>query len=136
MTKKKPKSQHKEAGAPTKMTKEVVDKLEYAFMKGFNDEQASFHAGIDKSTLYNYCKLHPEFSTKKEMLKNHLVMRAKINVSEAVESGSVLDSKWFLERKAKDEFSLRNELTGEDGKAIENNVNIKVKFVDGNSNTQ
>ena len=92
MTKKKPKSQHKEAGAPTKMTKEVVDKLEYAFMKGFNDEQASFHAGIDKSTLYNYCKLHPEF-----------------NDSEAVESGSVLDSKWLLERKAKDEFSTRQE---------------------------
>lgn len=109
MTKKKPKSQHKEAGAPTKMTKEVVEKLEYAFMKGFNDEQASFYAEIDKGTLYNYCKLNPEFSTKKEMLKNHLVMRAKINVSEAIDGGSVLDSKWLLERKAKDEFSTKQE---------------------------
>jgi hypothetical protein len=109
MTKKKPKSQHKEAGAPTKMTKEVVDKLEHAFMRGFNDEQASFYAGIDKSTLYNYCKLHPEFSTKKEILKSHLVMQSKINVFEAIESGSVLDSKWLLERKAKDEFSLKTE---------------------------
>jgi len=110
MTKKKPKHLHKEAGAPTKMTKEVVDKLEHAFMRGFNDEQASFYAGIDKSTLYNYCKLHPEFSTKKEILKSHLVMQSKINVFDAIESGSVLDSKWLLERKAKDEFSLKNEI--------------------------
>jgi hypothetical protein len=109
MTKKKPKHLHKEAGRPTIMTKEVVDKLEYAFMRGFNDEQASFHAGIDKSTLYNYCKVHPEFSTKKETLKSHLVMQSKINIFEAIESGSVLDSKWLLERKAKDEFSLKTE---------------------------
>lgn len=109
MTKKKPTHLHKEAGRPTIMTKEVVDKLEYAFMRGFNDEQASFHAGIDKSTLYNYCKLHPEFSTRKEVLKNHLVMQSKINIFEAIESGSVLDSKWLLERKAKDEFSLKTE---------------------------
>jgi hypothetical protein len=109
MTRKKPKHLHKEAGRPTIMTKEVVDKLEHAFMRGFNDEQASFHAGIDKSTLYNYCKLHPEFSTKKEILKSHLVMQSKINVFEAIESGSVLDSKWLLERKAKDEFSLKTE---------------------------
>lgn len=118
MTKKKPKSEHKEAGRPSIMTKEVVEKLEYAFISGLTDEEASFYAGIDRGTLYNYCKDNPDFSTRKEILKRSLVVRSKFNLATVINDGSVLDSKWLLERKAKDEFSLRSELTGKDGKDL------------------
>jgi hypothetical protein len=118
MTKKKPKREHKEVGRPSVMTKEVVEKLEWAFRRGFNDEEASFHAGIDKGTLYNYCHDNPDFSTRKEMLKRSLIVRSKELLAESIDSGEVNNAKWLLERKAKDEYSLRNELTGKDGEKL------------------
>lgn len=118
MTKKKSNSTPKQVGRPSIMTKEVVEKLEHAFINGLNDQEASFYAGIDKGTLYNYCNDNPFFSTRKEMLKRSLVVRSKFNIAAVINEGSVLDSKWLLERKAKDEFSLRSELTGKDGKDL------------------
>ena len=115
MAKKKPNSK---VGRPSVMTKEVVEKLEWAFRRGFNDEEASFHAGIDKGTLYNYCHDNPDFSTRKEMLKRCLVVRSKELLAESIEGGDVNNGKWLLERKAKDEFSIRTEQTGKDGKDL------------------
>ena len=119
MTKKKPKSQHKEAGRPSIMTKEVIEKLENAFRVGLTDEEACFSIPIDKGTLYNYCKSNPDFSTRKETLKRSLIVRSKYNLATSINEGNVLNSKWLLERKAKDEYSVRNETTGKDGGAIE-----------------
>ncbi len=39
-------------------------------------------------------------------------------INKALNEGDVSTAKWYAERKAKDEFSLRNEITGEDGEAI------------------
>ena len=87
MTKKKPKSEHNKVGRPTAMTKEVIDKLEWCFAKGFTDQQASDYVGIDITTLYQYCREYPEFSHKKEALKTQLVIKSKLLLAKSIEGG-------------------------------------------------
>lgn len=100
-------------GRPTVMTETVLQKLEYGFMKGLTDEQACGYADIAPSTLYNYCSDHPEFMERKEQLKNNPSVKAKINIVEAIEEGNAELSKWWLERKEKNEFSTKQEVTAE-----------------------
>ncbi|MGM0215055.1 hypothetical protein [Enterococcus sp. AZ109] len=94
----------KRGGRPKKITKSLLQKLEQGFLYGFTDEEACLHADISPSTLYNYCKEHPEFLERKEQLKSRPKMRAKLNIVRSLENGDVGVSQWYLERKAKDEF--------------------------------
>lgn len=106
-----------EAGRPTVMTEEALQILEDAFCNDATDEQACFLAKICPSSLYNYQVEHPVFLERKTQLKEMIKFRAKKNMKEAIEGGSLEESKWYLERKAKNEgFSQRTELTGKDGK--------------------
>lgn len=115
-TKTKKTSTKKHAGGrPTKMTETVIKKLELAFLKGLSDREACQFADITMQTLYNYCNKHPEYFERKELLKERPKIQAKLNVAEGIENGDIELSKWYLERKAKDEFSTKQEvgLTGE-----------------------
>ena len=58
-----------ECGRPTVMSKEVLQKLEDAFMFAFSDEKACAYAGINPRTLYNYQNENPQFIQRKEQLK-------------------------------------------------------------------
>lgn len=100
-------------GRPTVMTEEVLQKLEYAFMRGLTDVEACLYADIATSTLYNYCKENPEFLERKEELKQHPTAKARLNITEAIENGNEDISKWWLERKVKDEFSTKQTIDGE-----------------------
>lgn len=108
-------------GRPTIMTPETISKLEEAFIKGLNDQEACLYAGIGKSTLYNYCQENPTFMERKEQLKNHLKMRAKLNIEEEIVKGDKPLSQWYLERRAKDEFSTKQE--------VEHNGDLPVKII-------
>jgi hypothetical protein len=99
-----------DAGRPTKMTEQVVKKLVACFSNGFSDQLACDHVGITKQTLYNYCKEKPEFLTIKERLKKNPVAAATLNIVKAIDNGDVKASQWYLERKCKDEFSIRTEV--------------------------
>lgn len=105
----RPKKKHP-GGRPTVMTAEVIQKLEYGFAKSLTDAECCDYAGIAPATLYNYCNENPEFSEKKELLKQRPKITAKFNVAEAIEQGDVDLSKWYLERKAKDEFSTKQDV--------------------------
>lgn len=117
----------KGVGQPTIMTPETVKVLEDGFLMGLNDSEACLYAGISKQTLYNYQHKHPEYVDRKEHLKDNIRMRAKLNVARSIESSDVTDSKWYLERKARDEFSLKQEvnLGGQNG---ENPVDVSLKL--------
>ena len=97
-------------GRPTVMTEDVLQKLEYAFMRGLSDVEACVYADICPATLYNYCNDNPDFLERKAVLKEHTKAQAKLNVAEAIEKKDVDVSKWYLERKAKDEFSTKQEV--------------------------
>ena len=113
-------------GRPTVMTEETIQKLEYAFMKGLTDLEACLYADISKSTLYNYCEENPSFMDRKELLKEQVKMRAKLNISEAIENNDKDTSKWYLERKAKDEFSTKQEIKAD----VDADVTINIELSD------
>lgn len=88
----------------------------------FNITEACLYAGISRDAYYDYIKVNPEFATKADMLRSNLKMQAKKNISAAIQTSTLTTtdtSKWYLERRAKDEFSNRQELTGADGKPME-----------------
>jgi len=105
-------------GRPTVMTPETLDKLEEAFSNGATDQEAIFLANISKSTFYDYCQANPEFSERTDSLKEMVKYQARKNVVERIREGDIAQSNWYLERKAKNEFSTRQENTGADGKDL------------------
>lgn len=115
-----------EVGRPTVMTEDVLLKLEYAFMRGLSDVEACLFADIGTTTLYEYCNKNPEFAERKEELKKHPTAKAKLNVAEAIENQDVDISKWYLERKAKDEFSTKQEIKAD----VDADVTINIELTD------
>ena len=113
-------------GRPTVMTDDVLEKLEMYFTKGLSDREACLLANINPSTLYNYCNEHPEFLERKELLKEKIKTRAKLNVAEAIENKDVDISKWYLERKAKDEFSAKQIIDAD----VNTDVSITIELSD------
>lgn len=100
-------------GRPTVMTNDMIGKLEMLFSQGLSDREACLIANISPSTLYDYCTANPEFAERKELLKDQPKIKAKMNIAESIEKGDIDDSKWYLERKAKDEFSTKQEIAGD-----------------------
>lgn len=113
-------------GRPSKMTEETVKKLEEAFALDTSDEKACFYAGISRQTLNTYQNQHPEFLDRKHELKARPVLKAKANLLNALNGkdpkGRDIDfktvvetSKWYLERKCRDEFAVK----------VENDINAR-----------
>lgn len=95
------------AWRPTKMTPETVKKLLDAFSYSFTDLEACIYADISKQTLYDYCKKFPEFTDHKEALKSTPNIKAKMNWVKEIKEWKYQSSKEWLERKSRDEFSLK-----------------------------
>lgn len=113
-------------GRPTVMTPEMVQKLEEGFLKGLTDAECCLFCGISKQTLYDYCTKHPEFTDRKEDLKKQPAVQAKLNILDAINQGDKDISKWYLERKNKDEFSLKQEITAD----VQEKVTINIELSD------
>lgn len=116
MTKPRPGASRSNAGRPPAVTPEVLTKLESAFAIGATDIEACLFADILVESLYLYQRKNPEYIKRKEMLKQKPILKARNTVANAL--NEVDTAKWYLERKKKDEFSLRNELTGADGASL------------------
>lgn len=113
-------------GRPTIMTDAVVSKLEYGFMKGLNVTECCHYADISRNCFYEYLEKHPEFKDRIEELKSNPSTRAKINVVEAIESGDTELSKWWLERRNKEEFSTKQEVSAD----VKGDIEISIELVD------
>jgi len=124
-------------GRPTVMTEEVLRKLEDAYSNDATDLEACFLANISKSTLYDYQQDNPDFVERKKALKEMTKYRAKKNIKEKIQEGDVDTSKWYVERKGKDEgFSNRQELSGPDGKELQPQPIMYVQRDDSNNQDQ
>lgn len=113
-------------GRPTIMTDAVVSKLEYGFMKGLNVTECCHYADISRNCFYEYLEKNPEFKDRIEELKSNPSTRAKLNVVEAIENGDTDLSKWWLERRSREEFSTKQELSTD----VKGDVKIVVELVD------
>ena len=81
------------------MTPEVIQKLEDAFTWGCTDLEACCYADVSKSTLYDYCQNNPEFSERKETLKNQPVMQARRIVQASLTDGDLATANRVIDRK-------------------------------------
>lgn len=100
----------KKVGRTSKYTDAVVRKLELAFKNDFNISQACDYANISRDTYYDWLEKKKGFSDKMEAAKSHLIRQAKINIARAVKKGNLETSKFVLERRAKDEYSTKQDV--------------------------
>lgn len=112
----KPKSECN-CGRPTVMTPEVIGKLEQAFSFDTSIDEACLYAGIHPDTYYAFVKKNPKYSDHFKELRNHPVLKARKSIVDKLEDP--INAKWYLERKRKNEFGERRELTGLNGGAIQ-----------------
>jgi len=129
MTKKKPKSEHKETGRPTIMTEATIGKLKEGFAQGFSVRNACIWADINQDTYFEYCKKNPNFSEQCKTLQQKPLIKSILVINKALNEGDVGTAKWYAERKAKDEFSLRTEQTGKDGEAIQTESKVTTQSI-------
>lgn len=104
------KEEVKKVGRPTKITPEVLAKLEQAFKVGANDVEACEHAGIDEATLYRYQEKNPTFCEQKVAWKRNPILKAKYTIYKNLDDPNV--AKWLLERRD-DDYSnkIKQEVT-------------------------
>lgn len=109
------KKKKNKGGQPTVMTPKVMEDLKKAFLNGFTDREACLYAEISHETLYAYCRKNPKYTDQKEAWKDTPKIFAKQNIVSAIRKGSKDDSKWYLERRSRDEFAQKsfNETKGE-----------------------
>lgn len=85
-------------GRPSKMTAEVVSKLEAAFLLGCTDAAACFSAGISRNTMHNYQTENPEFRDRKQRLKCNPVLQARKVIMASLMAGDVATANKVLDR--------------------------------------
>lgn len=78
-------------------------KLEQAFAIGCTDKEACGYAMISENQLYYYEKFNPEFQSKKAILKDTVILKAKQTVANKI-SESYSNAIDYLKRKKRDEF--------------------------------
>lgn len=88
---------------------EVVSKLEEAWGFGATNEEAAAVAGITRSALQKYMAKHPEVQERRDELRETVNYIARSNIVQAIQKKDIDNSKWWIERKLKKEFSLRQE---------------------------
>jgi len=92
--------------------------LEQAFRIDATDEEACSFADITPDQLYYYQReINPTFQLEKALWKKQPTLKARQEVVNGIKGNPELALK-YLERKVKDEFSLRKEISGEDGEPI------------------
>ncbi len=88
------------AGRPCKIDDKILLKLETAFAMDCTDTEACLFADINPSTLYEYQKKYPQFTKRKEELKQTPVLKAKTKVVNDIKNDTST-AKWYLERRNK-----------------------------------
>ena len=101
---------------------ETVKKLEEAFALDCSIPEACFYANISKQTYYNLLEEKPELLDRFTALREKPVLIARQTVVKACKDNADMALK-YLERKRKDEFSLKVETNN-------TNVNLEVESDD------
>ena len=91
-----------------RMTPETIEKLRQAFAIDATIAEACFYADINPDTYYRWKKREPQLSEKLELLRNTPILAARQTIATGIKSDPALALK-YLERKRKDEFSLKTE---------------------------
>lgn len=83
-----------------------------AWENGLSDREAAFRASkygeyTTVTDIKTWIRDNPDIGEVKAMLESDLRSAAKQTVADALREGDVKTAKWYLERKAADEFSTK-----------------------------
>lgn len=98
---------------PDWMTDHAWTEIITAWENGLSDREASFRASRDGEVYITETELKelvasdPRIADIRDFLHTDIVAQAKLNIAESLREGSVATAKWYLERKASDEFSSK-----------------------------
>ncbi len=91
-------------GRPTVFDYDAVRKLEQAFAIGCTVEEACTVSGVSRSAYYKRLEVDEQFMDKMERAKLFTTIQARHTVCLAIKNGDIDTSKWYLERKLREEF--------------------------------
>jgi len=114
MAKKLPGS--KSVGRPSKMTDEVIRKIEEVAALDGSVEEMAYYAGVHPDTIYAWLKENKVFSDRIKALRERPILKARQTIVKSLENA--VTAQWYLERKKKREFAQRQEITGADGEKL------------------
>lgn len=103
---------------PPVLTPQQIDKIEYAYTQGASELETHTFAGVCKTDYYYWKEATPGIAERKKELQDLIKFKARQNIVKSINEGEASTSKWYLERKMKDEFSLRVENTAKDGNPL------------------
>lgn len=84
-----------------------------AWENGLSDREAAFLASKDgtayvtEEDVKGWLAENADIASLKDFLQSDLLSNAKLNIADNIRNGNVATSKWYLERKAPDEFSSK-----------------------------
>jgi len=123
------------AGRPTKLTKELIDRMVLAIQAGNYAKVAAQLCGIGESTYYAWLAearkegadpLFLEFLESVEQAEAAAEVEAVALIRQSARNGNTRDAQWLLERKHAERWGrndkIRQEITGADGGPIELSV--------------
>lgn len=121
---------------PSKITKELVDKIVGIVRAGNYLETAAAAAGIDRLTLRSWLKkgaratsndLYAQLAKGVDVAANEAEARHVAMIAKASQAGAWQASAWYLERKFADRWGRqRLELVGDGGGPVKHEVAAKV----------
>jgi len=94
-------------GRPKVNIQEYFQRILPFLQRGFSINGACRAADVPKSTIADHIKRDEKFSAKIECAKRTLEILARNNIAYSIKGGDVKAAMWWLERKCRDEFSLR-----------------------------
>lgn len=96
-------------GRPTVITPATVRLLKQAFKDGLSVSESCFVSGIGRTAYYSHRSTDEAFANKMELAKAYVSIKAKKTVVQAIDTGNLNAAKWWLERKARNEFGQHPE---------------------------
>jgi hypothetical protein len=108
---------------PYKMDDKIVSDLEDCLRNDFTVEEACRSVNIARDTYYRWIKESDTFALKMELAKDYVFTLSKKLLKKKIqEEGEVDVAKWVLERRRKQNYALRQEITGEEGEPVKVNI--------------
>lgn len=118
---------------PKNVKKEVWDAVLEAWANGLSDREAAFRASEYFHTTEKQIKEWREENADIEIIRDRLqvglLAKAKLNIADSIEEGSVATAKWYLERKAPEEFSTKSSMQFENA-VVELTIEEKQKKIE------
>ena len=107
-----------------KQKETIIESLRESLELGFSRAKSCRMLGLDDTTLSKWVKADESLSMKLQNWENAINRIAMSNIRQQITIETDEDdkrketTKWWAERKMKDDFSTRTEQTGKDGKDL------------------